>query len=126
MCELNTTELNQVSGGFGLGAMVNSNITAILATNTGRNVAIQAASGMLNHAMYNLYSQDSTTGATVAGNASAGAATALMGAALGPIGTGATVALGGLGAAIGGAVQNALNQRMKALEEAEFYANGGV
>lgn len=54
MRELNTTELSQVSGGFGLGAMVNSNITAILATNTGRNVAIQAASGMLNHAMYNL------------------------------------------------------------------------
>lgn len=36
------------------------------------------------------------------------------------------IALGGLGAAIGGAVQNAVNQRMKALEEAEFYANGGV
>lgn len=121
MRELNMIELNQVSGGLGFGAMVNSHVTAILATTTGRNVAIQAASGMLNHAMYNLYSNDSTTGATVAGNASAGAATALMGAAFGPLGTGATVALGGIGAAIGGAVQHAVNQRTKALEEAEMY-----
>ena len=126
MRDLNSFELNQVSGGFGLGAMVNSNIEAILASNVGRNVAIQAASGMVNHAVYNLYSNNSTTTASLTGNASAGVSTALIGAALGPVGAGATVAIGGIGAAIGGAVQYAVNQRMKALEEAELYANGGV
>ena len=51
---------------------------------------------------------------------------ALMGAVLSPRSASATIALGEIGPAIGGAIQYAVNKRMKALEEAEFYANGGV
>ena len=58
--------------------------------------------------------------------ASAGAAVAIMGAVLSPRSISATRVLGGIGAAIGGAIQYAVNKRMKALEEAEFYANGGI
>lgn len=126
MRELNSMELQHVSGGFGLGTMVNSSIQNTLATATGRNIAINAASGMLNHAVYNLNAAADVTAATATGNIAAGVASGAIAAVTGPVGAAATVAIGGIGAGIGGAIERLAQKRFQQLEELDSLMNGGT
>lgn len=133
MRELTLSELNEVSGGFGLMSMVNDQViraTSTIAANNVARIAISnAVAGSAMHLAYSLGAGSQSTAASLAGNAAASSTAASVGVGAAVLGAPAAAGLitaAALGGYIGGAIENRLNQRAKELEQLEFQMNGGV